>query len=92
MDRSRGQIASLPALIGRGDWDGVRREAHTIKGSSLNLTGKELGAAAARLELLAKEGDASQAPAALKELVAAFDRFSQAAARFIAAEEADKDT
>lgn len=89
LDRTRDQLAALPGLMEQGAWEDVRREAHTIRGSALNLTGKGLGGAAARLELIAKDGGGAQAGDALRDLQDAFAVFSAASERFIEAE-ADK--
>ncbi len=84
VERSLAQITLMPDLLAAGDWETLRREAHTIKGSALNLTGRYLGAAAARLESAAKDGDRPAAEAALSEIEPTFARFRSAAERFIA--------
>ncbi len=84
IERTLAQIMLMSDLLSSGDWETLRREAHTIKGSALNLTGKDLGAAAARLESAAKDGDRAAAEAALPGIEPAFLRFKAAAERFIA--------
>jgi HPt (histidine-containing phosphotransfer) domain-containing protein len=59
------------------DWETARREAHTIKGSALNLAAQDLGQSAARLELDIKEAKEEDIPAALKALTEAYGRFKQ---------------
>jgi len=50
LKRTQNQIENFPNLEKAGDWDSVRRDAHSIKGSSSNLGGTQLREAAARLE------------------------------------------
>ena len=80
--RTRDQIASLSSILAAGDWDTLRREAHTIKGSALNLAAKELGETAGRAETAARNRDESAFTTAAAALYPAFDRFEKAA-RFI---------
>lgn len=66
IERSAEQAAAFPELESGKDWKEARRFAHTIKGSAMTLSGKELGRAAAELERLYKAAlDAASSPAAL---------------------------
>ncbi len=84
MERTSGQLALMDDYLRAGDWETLRREAHTVKGSALNLAAKELGDIASRAELAAKDHDAAAAAAALAELGPAYRRFEAEARRFIA--------
>ena len=84
IDRTREQIAvDIPCGMTAENWEEVRREAHTIKGSALTLTAKELGQTAARLELAFKDLDHDEMNAAFPLLAAAFTRFEAAARRYL---------
>lgn len=84
LGRTADQVAAVPGLIEAADWERLRREAHTIKGSSLNLAARDLGRTAAALEEAAKDGDAAAASAAASELVPAWKRFEARARAFVA--------
>lgn len=77
MERTEAELGALPELIEKKDWETARREAHTIKGSALNLAAQDLGQSAARLELDIKEAKEEDIPAALKALTEAYGRFKQ---------------
>jgi CheY-like chemotaxis protein/HPt (histidine-containing phosphotransfer) domain-containing protein len=83
IERTTEQLAAIPGLAEKKDWESARREAHTIKGSSPTLSGKELGEAAARLELAFKEADGPGAAAAYPPVTAAFERFRAAAEAYL---------
>ncbi|MHC6202211.1 hybrid sensor histidine kinase/response regulator [Breznakiellaceae bacterium SP9] len=83
VDRTADTIENLPALLDSQDWETAQREAHTIKGSSLTLSGKELGAAAKRLETAIKNRDAPDISASITPLKEAFQRFRAAALAYI---------
>jgi signal transduction histidine kinase/DNA-binding response OmpR family regulator/HPt (histidine-containing phosphotransfer) domain-containing protein len=83
LERTGEQIAAIPRLAEKGDWESARREAHTIKGSSLTLSGKELGQAASRLELAFKNVNKPEIKAAYPPVVKAFARFRAAALLFL---------
>jgi HPt (histidine-containing phosphotransfer) domain-containing protein len=51
----------LQAEADAGSWDGVRREAHGLKGSCANLGAERLAALCHDLETSAREGDVVQA-------------------------------
>lgn len=84
IERTRGQLLRMAATLAAGDWETLRLEAHTIKGSALNLAADELSALAASAETAAKQQDASAAKPVLAALGPAFDRFVAAARDFIA--------
>jgi PAS domain S-box-containing protein len=81
MERTETELSELPGLIAKEDWETARREAHTIKGSALNLSAQDLGQAAARLELDIKDVKREDIPAALEALIAAYKRFKEQATR-----------
>ncbi|MDR0590102.1 MAG: response regulator [Spirochaetaceae bacterium] len=83
LERTGPQIAAVPGLAGQGDWEGARREAHTVKGGALTMGGRELGKAAARLELACKNQDAPEMTAALSPVQEAFARFKTAVAAYL---------
>ncbi|MDR0452114.1 MAG: response regulator, partial [Treponema sp.] len=74
---------SMPRAVRLGDWETAVREAHTIRGAALNLSGKELGAAAARLEQALKEPGRAEAASALALVKEAFGRFKAAAMAYL---------
>jgi CheY-like chemotaxis protein/HPt (histidine-containing phosphotransfer) domain-containing protein len=82
IERSEEQLAAIPVLTKAKDWEGARREAHTIKGSALTMGGKELGNAALRLEMAYKNNDEKEIQAAFQPLFDAFTRFKKAVQQF----------
>jgi signal transduction histidine kinase/CheY-like chemotaxis protein len=74
---------SIPQAAGAGDWETAMREAHTIKGTAFNMSGKELGNAAARLEEAFKTRNRPEAAAALGLVKDAFIRFKTAAGHYL---------
>jgi HPt (histidine-containing phosphotransfer) domain-containing protein len=85
LERTQGQIEAFPALLAAADWETARREAHTIKGAVLTLSGGELGKAAARLERACKDREEPETRAAYQEVQAAFVRFRDEAGKFLEA-------
>jgi HPt (histidine-containing phosphotransfer) domain-containing protein len=83
LERTQGQIEGFPALAAAGDWETARREAHTIKGAALTLSGGELGKAAARLEGASKNKHRPETEAAYQEVKEAFARFKDEAGKFL---------
>ena len=79
MERTETELAVLPELIHNQDWETARREAHTIKGSALNLAANELGQAAARLELDCKDIKSDDISSAFMALEQAYRRFKKTA-------------
>jgi CheY-like chemotaxis protein/HPt (histidine-containing phosphotransfer) domain-containing protein len=84
INRTADQIAAIPGLAKKRDWEGARREAHTIKGGSLTMGGRELGRAAARLELAFKNVDRVEMKAAYGPVKEAFVRFRAAVEAYLA--------
>ncbi|MDR0313251.1 MAG: response regulator [Treponema sp.] len=83
IDRTGGQIENILILQQSEDWEAARREAHTIKGSSRCLGGRELGKAAERLEAAYKNINHSEMEAAFIPLKDAFNRFKVKAESFV---------
>ncbi|QQO08944.1 response regulator [Breznakiella homolactica] len=83
IERTEKQLAGIPDSIKQGDWETGRREAHTIKGSALTLAAKELGQAAARLEIAFKKEDPAEVTETYPPVMAAFRRFKAEAEIFI---------
>jgi HPt (histidine-containing phosphotransfer) domain-containing protein len=81
--RSAGQLETLPGMIREENWEEARRLAHTIKGSSMTLSGMELGKAAAVLEKACREKNEQKAAAALPSLEGAFRRFKHASEEYL---------
>jgi CheY-like chemotaxis protein len=71
------QIADIQKNIAEKDFETGRRNAHTIKGSSLTLAAKELGKAAAELEQAFKNEDMANIERLYLPLNTAFERFKQ---------------
>jgi CheY-like chemotaxis protein len=83
VQRSAEQIETLPALTKEENWQEARRVVHTIKGSSLTLSGKELGNSAGRLELAYKNIDREEMEAAFEPFTEAFARFKNAVEAYL---------
>jgi CheY-like chemotaxis protein/HPt (histidine-containing phosphotransfer) domain-containing protein len=83
LGRTKEQVESMEKLLTTEAWEELRHEAHTIKASSLTLSGKELGESAAALELAARNRDAPKIQAAYSLLKETFPRFEQAVSRFL---------
>jgi len=66
------QLNQMQSLLDAGDYATLRREAHSIKGGSWNLAIKKFGDAAGRLEISAKENNATASDEYLKELSSLF--------------------
>ena len=73
-----GQIEVLRGYLETGDATGVRRQAHTIKGASANVSGQALGALAADMELAAHSGDLVAIKSRMAELQTQFARLKEA--------------
>jgi signal transduction histidine kinase/CheY-like chemotaxis protein/HPt (histidine-containing phosphotransfer) domain-containing protein len=84
IEHSEKQIGLLKGLEEAGNREEARRIAHTVKGSSLTLSGKELGAAAARLETAYRNAGAAEVQSAYEPFIQAFGRFKAAAEGFLA--------
>jgi HPt (histidine-containing phosphotransfer) domain-containing protein len=61
-------LESIVRLINNGDHEGAFRAAHTLKGSSANLSAKRASTAAHEVELAARGGDLVAARARLTTL------------------------
>jgi two-component system, sensor histidine kinase and response regulator len=79
--------ADAPQLLGivtgcfeSGDFAGLERAAHTLKGLASNFGGQRAVAAAAEVERLAKARQSARLPAALDELNAALEELMGALA------------
>ncbi len=68
LEDSVGMVDTMRDALERGDMEAVAGTAHTLKGSSANLSAKEVQEAAHRLEAAAKNGDSADARVAFKAL------------------------
>jgi PAS domain S-box-containing protein len=69
------QFGSMAAALKSGDWKSLSIESHGIKGGSWNLQAKQLGDAAALLEMAAKEQDSKAAEAHLEDVKREYEVF-----------------
>jgi two-component system sensor histidine kinase/response regulator len=67
--------AKMNAAVMAGDFNALREQAHSIKGSSANLSVIDVSAAAQQLELAAKEEDMAGAVMQLGALESALDAY-----------------
>jgi HPt (histidine-containing phosphotransfer) domain-containing protein len=74
---------SIPRALRAGDRESAMREAHSIRGAAYSMSGKELGAAAIRLEKAFKDADSAEIEAALAPVEEAFCRFKAAAKDYL---------
>ncbi|MDR1351811.1 MAG: response regulator [Treponema sp.] len=74
---------SIPQAVRLEDWETAMREAHTIRGAALNMSGQELGAAAARLEQAFKNPGHVETAGAMALVKEAFARFKAAAGAYL---------
>jgi CheY-like chemotaxis protein/HPt (histidine-containing phosphotransfer) domain-containing protein len=81
--RTQDQIENFPNLEKAGDWDSVRRDAHSIRGSAGNLGGAKLREAAARLEAACTGDSKDEAKTAFPLLCEAFNIYMGKAEEFI---------
>jgi CheY-like chemotaxis protein/HPt (histidine-containing phosphotransfer) domain-containing protein len=81
IDIARGQINIIRKAISDGDMEIVRREAHSIKGGSANLTAMELSKIALGLEKTAKTGTKEESMDLLSRLEQEFLRLEAFANR-----------
>ncbi|NLF49745.1 MAG: response regulator [Leptolinea sp.] len=68
------QIKELKACLEKGEMAGIELHSHTIKGSSANIGGEALRAAALAVEKCGKSGDLEGARAGLPEVERQFER------------------
>jgi CheY-like chemotaxis protein/HPt (histidine-containing phosphotransfer) domain-containing protein len=83
IERTRDQIENIPLLEKAGDWETVRRNVHSIKGSAGIVGGFELSAKASVLEKIYKSESKEGAETAYREIHNAFDTFRKEAEEFI---------
>jgi signal transduction histidine kinase/DNA-binding response OmpR family regulator/HPt (histidine-containing phosphotransfer) domain-containing protein len=76
--RTEDQLAAISGLAEKNAWEAACREAHTMKGSALTLGGREMGAAAARLEQACRDQDPAGIAGALSAALGAYRRFRAA--------------
>ena len=76
MEKAADCIVEIEEAFAAEDLDRVRAAAHSIKGSSLNLSVIRMGTAASELETAAKEGRAEEASVSFKTLQLRFNEFS----------------
>ena len=72
------QVDQIAAYIHQGDSQGAWRQAHTVKGSSSNLSALALSGVALEVEQLIRAGKPEEALAELPRLRSHFDLFRQA--------------
>jgi CheY-like chemotaxis protein/HPt (histidine-containing phosphotransfer) domain-containing protein len=75
------QMAALRAALEAGDTEALRRNAHTLKGSSANVSATALQDAAFSMESAGVRGDGEAATSAMAELEKAFECLRQAVER-----------
>ncbi|MCX7654915.1 MAG: response regulator [Treponemataceae bacterium] len=83
LERTEGKIQQLPHLASTQSWEILEREAHTIKGSALNLGAHGLGKAAFKLEEVTKKKDRALIPLAIQGVEQAFSIFKEQAQKVI---------
>jgi PAS domain S-box-containing protein len=77
------QIAVLQAQLDAGATAGVERQAHSIRGATLNVGGEALCVVAAGMEAAAKAGDLAGVAARMPELNVRFDRLKAAMEHYV---------
>ena len=87
IQRTEEQIRAFPELEAREDWEAAQREAHTLKGSALTVSGMELGRLADRLEKACRFQARAEAAACIPSLEKAFARFREQAEAWLREEE-----
>jgi len=87
VERTGTQLNTIQELMQASDWENGRREAHTIRGAALSMSGAELGSAAARLEIGFKNADAEEINAAFPLVKTAYSRFREKAEEWIRSKE-----
>jgi len=74
--------AALGAAISAGDIAKIKEVAHSMKGSSGNISAKPLYAACLKLEMLAKEGKTDGMPQLLTDIDGYYEKIKIYAANF----------
>ena len=64
----------MQSCCGRGDWEAVRRSAHSLRGSALNFGAHELVTLCERIEALAARGVAAETIVLVERLPECFHR------------------
>ncbi|MDR2900564.1 MAG: response regulator, partial [Treponema sp.] len=77
IEKASEQIKDIKRNIQQSDFETGRRNAHTIKGSALTLSAKELGDAAAELEKAFKNEDTANIQRLYLPLISALERFKK---------------
>jgi signal transduction histidine kinase/DNA-binding response OmpR family regulator/HPt (histidine-containing phosphotransfer) domain-containing protein len=77
-------IADLTAALTGNNRDGLRRAAHTLKSSSAIVGAMALSAAARDLELETSQGEPADAAGSVANIVALFEKSSEALRAFVA--------
>ncbi len=83
MDRTKESVRSIDKAADAADFETVTREAHSIKGSALNLSAQRMGQAALVLEKAAKAADEKGTEEAVERLREEFFEFAQYAQYFV---------
>jgi len=83
LDRTGGQIGKILVHLEAGEWDIAKREAHTIKGAARTMGGRDLGRAAADVELVCKSREKEEIQVVHSTLKDAFDKFKISAEKHI---------
>ena len=68
------RMEKLAQAVGAGSSEDIRKLAHSIKGTTANISAKNLSGAAARLEECAERGDLESAPGLLIQIEIEFER------------------
>jgi two-component system sensor histidine kinase BarA len=76
-ENSRSTLAAMEVAAASGDWDAVRRRAHTMKGSAGQIGAAQLAKLASGLEARLRGGTAGSLRA-VEELRSALERFEKA--------------
>ena len=77
LEDAPGQMAGIRTAISRGDADGLRRTAHTLKGAVSNFAAESTREAAFALEEMGKKGRIGEAEAACRTLESRMSRLRQ---------------
>jgi two-component system, sensor histidine kinase and response regulator len=75
INKAREEIDGIDEALKKEDFDKIKFNAHSIKGSAYNLTGKLLGKTAENLELSAREKDYIRSSKLYEELKVEFEKF-----------------
>jgi signal transduction histidine kinase/DNA-binding response OmpR family regulator/HPt (histidine-containing phosphotransfer) domain-containing protein len=84
LSRTKESVRAIDAAKESGDLEAIAREAHSIKGSALNLSAQKLGKACLSLEEAAKEAKDKEIEEAIERLREDFFEFAQYAQHYAA--------